>query len=713
MALNELKSLDLSSAQINVIQASPHRKLFFSGPAGAGKTTAGLLRLTQLIELGVSADSILVLVPQRTLAEPYYRLIRDPSFIPGGIPTVATVGGLARRMVDLFWPLVAEDAHFAQPDHRPVFLTLETAQYYMARVVAPIIEKTGYFESVTIDRNRLYSQIIDNLNKAAVVGFPVNEIAQRLSGAWVGEQAHTRIYEHAQECALAFRAYCLAHNLLDFSLQIEVFFKHLWHEPLCRNAVETSFQHVIYDNIEEDTPVAHDFMVDLLKRMESSLIIYDTDAGYRQFLGADPEGAMIFADICDTHISAEDSFVISHTLAWFSAAFASVLGLADQHVRTEGPHHIPNLPAQTKLSDFLRYEYHRYHPQMLDWVTDQIEELVRHQGIEPGEIVVVAPFVSDALRFSLEHRLTQADIPVRAHRPSRALRDEPATQSLLTLAALAHPQWGVIPSSYDVAYTLTHAICNLDPVRAKLLTDVLYRVKEGKGGLLPFDTLNPDMQQRITYVLGERYEKLRAWLDAYQSSPPAALDHFMARLFGEVLSITGFGFHNSEHLGQVSALLIESIRKFRWISADVPDEVVLGNEYVRLVREGVIAAQYLAPWQLREEDSVLLSPAYTFLLSNRPVSVQFWLDVGSKGWWERLYQPLTHPVVLSRRWPMGKPWTDADEVTSRQISLYHVVLGLIRRCRETIYLGLSELGEEGYEQDGALLKAIQRILRHL
>ena len=187
----------------------------------------------------------------------------------------------------------------------------------------------------------------------------------------------------------------------------------------------------------------------------------------------------------------------------------------------------------------------------------------------------------------------------------------------------------------------------------------------------------------------------------------------MARLFGEVLSVSGFGFHDDMHLGQVSALLIESIRKFRWISADVPDEVILGSEYLRLVREGVIAAQYLAPWQQRTENSVLLSPAYTFLLSNRRVSVQFWLDVGSRGWWERLYQPLTHPIVLSRRWAMGKPWTDTDEVSSRQESLHRLVLGLVHRCREFIYLGLSELGEEGYEQDGALLKAIQRILRHL
>ena len=56
-------------------------------------------------------------------------------------------------------------------------------------------------------------------------------------------------------------------------------------------------------------------------------------------------------------------------------------------------------------------------------------------------------------------------------------------------------------------------------------------------------------------------------------------------------------------------------------------------------------------------------------MSNRPVEVQFWLDVGSRGWSERLYQPLTHPYVLSRGWQPGRPWTDADEFEAGQEAL--------------------------------------------
>jgi hypothetical protein len=132
-----------------------------------------------------------------------------------------------------------------------------------------------------------------------------------------------------------------------------------------------------------------------------------------------------------------------------------------------------------------------------------------------------------------------------------------------------------------------------------------------------------------------------------------------------------------------------------------------------MVQDGVIAAQYVRSWRLQPEDVVLLAPAYTFLMSNRPVDYQFWLNVGGRGWWERLYQPLTHPYVLSRHWPRDKVWTDADEHETRQEALYRLTQGLLRRCRRKVYLGLSELGEQGNEQKGPLLQAIQRVLRHL
>jgi hypothetical protein len=330
--------------------------------------------------------------------------------------------------------------------------------------------------------------------------------------------------------------------------------------------------------------------------------------------------------------------------------------------------------------------------------------------------VILAPFLSDALRFSLINRLQTRTIPVRSYRPSRALREEPSTQCLLTLACLAYPEWRITPAKSDVAYALMQAIGGMDLVRAQLLAEIVYRVREGTPYLSSFDQIKSEIQARITYRLGERYETLRGWLMAQRSMPQRStsyeFDHFLSRLYGEVLSQPGFGFHSDYIAGEVTANLIESVQKFRWVAGDalVEEEIPLGLEYLHMVQEGVIAAQYVRSWQTQPGESVLIAPAFTFLMSNRPVRVQFWLDAGSHGWAERLDQPLTHPYVLSRSWPRGQLWTDYDEVAAGQELLFTLALGLLHRCRERLYLGLSELGEQGYETRGPLLQALQRVL---
>jgi len=182
---------------------------------------------------------------------------------------------------------------------------------------------------------------------------------------------------------------------------------------------------------------------------------------------------------------------------------------------------------------------------MLDWVAGEIASLVNEQGVPPGEIVVLAPYLSDALRFSLSFRLESLGIPVRSHRPSRSLREEPAARCLLTLACLAQPSWGIHPARFDLAYALVQAIQGLDLVRAQLLAEIVYRKRDGVPVLSPFEQIKPDVQERITYRFGELYEGLRLWLEESQQDAQVELDHFLSRLFGEVLSQPGYGFHTS------------------------------------------------------------------------------------------------------------------------------------------------------------------------
>ncbi|GAB4462916.1 MAG: hypothetical protein Kow0070_22640 [Anaerolineales bacterium] len=691
--------LTLSLSQRQIVDSPLDLKLFVSGPAGCGKTTASVARMRYLLEQGVPGESILLLTPQRSLQEPYLDLLYSPERGAGGEVTPATIGGLARRMCDLFWSLAAEAAGFARPDQPPVFLTLETAQYYMAHLVRPLLD-AGYFESVTIDRNRLYSQIIDNLNKAAVIGFPHTEIGSRLDAAYFGDPAQRRVYADAQDCANRFRQYCLEHNLLDFSLQFEVFVNILWKQDIVREYLMRTYRHLIYDNVEEDVPRVHDILREWLPAFDSALLLYDEGGGFRYFLGADVQTGWALRELCDEHLRLQESFVMS----------AEVAGLSDSLTRAILPNFESNVEGQ-RSSGSLEIVSKHFYPELLDTLAAEVETLVL-SGVPPSEIVVLAPYLSDALRFSITNRLEARNIPWRSHRPSRSLRDEPASRALVTLAALAHPQWSIHPPKFDVAYALMQSIDGLDLVRAQLLTEIVYRQRDLR--LSTFDEIKQEIQERITFSLGNRYTVLRHWLLAYRESDPLPLDHFFRRLFGEVLSQPGFGYHRNFDSVRVAASLVESAKKFRQsLESDVrslEDFGSLGREYLFMLQDGVIAASYLEGWQSEEKNAVLVAPAHTFLMMNRPAAFQFWLDVGSSGWYERLSQPLTHPFVLSRWWESGTVWSDAEDVRYSKEALARLVAGLLHRCRERVYLCLSELGESGFEQRGELLRAFQKVL---
>jgi hypothetical protein len=697
--------VDLTPEQNAIVAAPMGAKVFAYGIAGSGKTTAGAARLRSLLSSGIGGDSILVLTPQRTLQDPYLQAARS-SEVTAGTPVVpATIGGLARRLCDWFWPLVSHSGAFSDPRRAPTFLTLETAQYYMAHIVRPLLDE-GHFDSVTMDRNRLYSQILDSLNKSAAVGFSYTEIGSRLDAAWDGQPGQRRIYADAQDCASRFRTFCLQHSLLDFSLQLEMFWNVLWPEPQVRELLRGTYRHLIYDNVEEDVPRGHDLVREWIQDFSSALLIFDEQAGFRRFLGADVDSAWALRGLCDSHQPFTHSFVMSSLISNLENDLGAQIGARiSSRSRTE---------PSTRATDgkALQIIRGRFYPEMLDAVVDRVRSLLAGAEVPASEIVVLAPFLSDALRYAITSRLEAAGVRWTTHRPSRSLRDEPAARALLTLAAIAHPRWGLRPAKYDVTHAFMIAL-GMDLVRAQLLTEIVYRTKE--FSLSPFEQIQVAQQERITFAHGAHYSRLREWLAQYRDGESVPLDHFVRRLFGEVLSQPGFGLHSSLDAARITGNLVESARKFRLAMIPSAEESAgaafdLGQEFVAMLDEGVLAALYLQSWKADSDDAVLVAPAHSFLMMNRPVTCQFWLEPGADGWFQRLDQPLTHTQVLSREWPVGRKWTYADEDQANTESLERLVRGLLRRCRESVALCISAVGEAGFEQRGRLLTAFQGLL---
>ena len=264
--------------------------------------------------------------------------------------------------------------------------------------------------------------------------------------------------------------------------------------------------------------------------MESSLLIFDTDGGYRSFLGADPGSGYLLKEKCDQHFVFGQSFVTTPVLDNLRQTLSACIN------RQEA---VP----MPEIHDILEFNYLNYQPQMVEDISNKIAFLVNEGGYQPGDIAILAPFMSDALRFSISTSLEKLHIASRSHRPSRSLQDEPATACLLAIARLAHPQWALYPRQHEIRAMLIQAIDGMDLVRADLLARIVYSDTHPENGLGDFADIQPFMQERITYQIGERYTALRNWIAAYQQNPDPELDVCLSRLFGDLLSQPGFGFY--------------------------------------------------------------------------------------------------------------------------------------------------------------------------
>lgn len=703
---------------------SDGHSVFVQGAHGSGKSACLAQRIRVLRRAGVPAHAVLVLIQQRDRCRLFSRHLMENS---GGVPAPAqspstadflTYNGLASRAVRLFWPVVAGAAGFSRPHHPPVFLTYETAQYLMGQIIAPRLAR-GYFEGLSMRPQRVLSQLLDNLNKAAVNGYPIDTVGDRLRRAWTGDAYRVVYLEQAQECADAFRTHCLRQGLVDFSMVVELLDRHL----VCRDDfwvyLSGRYRHLLVDQLEETVPVAQDLIRRFLPACDSSCLFYDPRGGYRVFMGIDAAGALDLAAACTVTVELPEPPDTGPT-ALARALERRIGGAA-------GPPKDGAGPAATAAVAGRIACHHR--ADMIAQVAAEVVRLVG-DGVPAGEIAVVAPHADGVLRHLLGRELSGAQIPFSASRRFAALREEPVARLGLTLASLAHPDWQAPPHPWDVTHALAY-VTGLDAVRAALACRHLYDGQTGR--LLEAGRLADRETDRIGAGALARIAAVIAWIETCRASvarPP--LDHFLRRLFGEVVSRP----KTTPDEASAYARLVTAAARFHEAAPAMGlSGPQTGRQFAQMVWDGVVAA---APVEsARHEEPVLpegraasgdphgaaetatgaaeagavllVAPVYTYLLQPRRARYQFWLDVGSMRWWEPPHQPLTNPHVLSRSWPPGDRWTDAVDYETRNRTLRRLVHGLCRRCTEAVYLCSSEVEESGEPQDSPLLRAFDRI----
>lgn len=694
--------LVFTTTQKELIEADPSARIWLTGKAGCGKSTAAAERARFLMEHSDAWPQLLIFTPGRNFSSPYADLLsRD-----GIRPQTATYNSFIQNCLRLFWPLIAQDTEFGSKRTYPMFLTIEAAQIIMAKLIRPK-RNEGYFNGLTASPSRVFNQVMVAMHKCAAAEIPFENYAQIMQESWGGDGALLPVFEQTLECGRLYRKVCLENNLLDYSLQIEIFTKKLLPHPIFRNWIQNRHLHLIFDNLEEEVPAAHHFVREIAPLCQSLLLISDRDGGYRSFMGCDPLSAETLREVCTTQVSFEESFVSS------PAVQAMEQVIRDPSLSNQ------QLPVSPR-SAFSFAAGHHY-PEMIKKAVNDVASLIWHQGVDPKDIVILSPLVSDVLYTEMERGLWEQGIKVYLHRPSRPLLNERVTRSLLTLCEIVKPIPGTQVRLLDIVQMSQCFIEGLDPMRGQLLVGGMFRERKhddpdpAEYDIKPFASLSEEKKKRIPPHIADRFEVLRLWIERERKNKALSPDHIVSDFFTDVLIRDGFITDPETNLG--IRKIADSMAKYKAVLDYLENNGPSGNfhpdwsDYFELVGLGMINAKYYEELYSQPDNTVLISLASAFLSMNRTARYQIWLNVGAPRWWERFYGELTNDAVLSRFWPPDKKWDALTASAYNDAHMVRQICGLLRRCRVQVKAYASELNEAGMEQKSKLLYLFSALTR--
>ncbi|HEY9895438.1 MAG TPA: recombinase family protein [Candidatus Sericytochromatia bacterium] len=633
--------------------------------------------------------------------------------------------GFFQSEVTLFWSLLIQQLDLKA--QFPVRLAPENEQALAAQLWRSELDQ-AIGQQTSLTEVRLVRRLLDLLQLAALAGIPIADIPVILEQGLAGQNEALPFPEaEVGELLQHWQNWCLSQGLLTYGIIAGLYWQYLLPNPTYQRYLAQRYQVVLADDVDEYPAIARSVFETLLDAGAAAIFTYNPDGAVRLGLGADPAYLAGLADRCRIETLTDRPV---HCLG-------DDLGDAVVALATD-PIFFASLP------DAIQAIQTTSRAQLLRRTAEVIIEAVQTQQVQPREIVVIAPGVDAIARYSLTEMLGKHQIPVESLNDQRPLTSSPIIRALLTLLTLVYPSLGRLVDREAVAEMLVvlsqqpennsqqsavssqqseltqHSPSSLilypssfsiDPVRAGLLADYCFAPHPDRPRLLPVTTF--PRWDRLGYQASNAYQAIVQWIAAQQSQleqrliPNAvslldrAIQHF---LFGggalpfEQLSALRQLIETAQHYWEVDGRLRRSQR------FDAPAYMTVSC-FVQLLQSDTVTAN---PYPVRpigpDSNAVLLANVFQYRSSRRTHRWQFWLDAGSPRWLSGVDSLFGAPLFL-QSWS-GRAWTSADAMDANERRLRRILLDLLGRTEERIYLCHSDLATNGQEQTGVLLSLV-------
>ncbi|MBQ6520249.1 MAG: hypothetical protein IJI14_16155 [Anaerolineaceae bacterium] len=700
-----MSALEFTKQQKKVISAGFTKRIWLTGQAGTGKTTAAIERVKRILKKNGEKRSVLVIAPTFNHMKPYLDIVSDD----GVSPVVATFNSCVQKWLRHFWVLVAEKAGFDMK-RKPLFLDIEAAQIIMAKLTKRKIDE-GYFGGLQMSPSRVFNQILIAMHKCASAEIPFSDYKNIMSESCGEEESIATAFEQAQECGEMFREYCIKHNLLDYSLQVEVFMKYLLPDPIFVKWIKKQNIHLIFENAEEDVPAAHRFVREMSPNFKSILIVCDRGGGYRSFMGCDVVSAANLEEIADVKINFKESFVSTPDIRSFGQ-------LLEDYKTPDA------ILCGNPRNGFL-HEPSDLYLKMIEKAAGDVFSMIKNGNAKPQDFVILTPFMTEAFSHEMQRALKERGIDTYMRHVKKPLLTGKISRSLLTLCQLVKPYPGVTVRKSDVVRMLECFIKDTDPVRANIAFNCTFKRNQTVDNSSPCYSImsKEEIKTQKKTVLGCVHENtlnsidlLREWVDEIQKEDDTTPDVIVYRFFNDLL--ISDGFKSDEETGKELCRVLESMRKFRFVTEHFRSEEDVSEapdweDYFRLVGLEMISAYSYEENMVQPENTVLISSVSSYLSVNCSHKYQLWMNIGSPYWRSSFFGYLTNDAILSRNWIPGEKWNGVLAEKYNDSNMRKHLLGLLSRCGQKAFLYSSRIDEAGRALKGELLYLVSAAERRL
>ena len=615
--------------------------MFIEGCLSSDKTDILIEKYAELINSGVKASEILVLVQNSTLKDNFLNKALEKIEINClEKPLIHSFFSLVYNTVSDNWAFLEDRNIFDNPVIIPNMSGLEISQFILKDILKSVQFK-GYNSRMSLIQQifRRYSLIIQNNltqkdvnERAAILKEGFSDEASLAISKLLKKTLELRGFDYLRQCLL-----------FNFIYKNTEYFKNI--------------KYLIVDDADEYTPVCIDFIEYLSKQLTDFYIAIDPFGSSRcGYLSADKNNYKklknIFGqtEIINARISQRQSVA--------QKIFYNVL--ADE---------------KNTLDNFSYLSFSK-RSQMCENLINKINSMIK-DGIKPSEMAIVTPVADDMLKFTLKEGLKNINLKYLTG-------SEKLIQNRLVLSAIT-----ILKLNTELKNTLTEFDIRI------LLSEILnIPLKYCEEILLNFDKSKDLKEYNFKdEEYTKKYEKLRQLIEKLSSSDKK-LSEQIIEIYQEIFE---FNNYNKNEINKFS-FFIKQIRDFEDIFGK--DFNKRKTDIILQVENSVISENPYSVLEIDDNDLVISTPQK--IIDNHIITkYQFWLDISNSEWIKSDTGPLYNAWVFQKDWDKDE-YTIEDNIRLSKDKNARVLRKLALCSKEYTYCYSSLFDSNGVENYGAI-----------